>query len=39
MPDLKLAIWDIDGTLVDSRVVIQQGMERAFRRPGWAHRL
>lgn len=31
---MKLAIWDIDGTLVDSRVVIQQAMERAFKRAG-----
>lgn len=34
MPALKLAIWDIDGTLVDSRVVIQEAMERAFKRAG-----
>ena len=34
MSALKLAIWDIDGTLVDSRVVIQQAMERAFKRAG-----
>lgn len=34
MPALKLAIWDIDGTIVDSRVVIQQAMERAFKRAG-----
>lgn len=27
---LKLAIWDMDGTLVDSREVIQAAMERAF---------
>ncbi len=27
---LKLAIWDMDGTLVDSREVIQTAMERAF---------
>lgn len=31
---LKLAIWDIDGTLVDSRVVIQNAMDRAFQRAG-----
>jgi phosphoglycolate phosphatase len=31
---LKLAIWDVDGTLVDSRKVIQQAMERAFKRAG-----
>lgn len=27
---LKLIIWDMDGTLVDSREVIQRAMERAF---------
>lgn len=27
---LKLVIWDMDGTLVDSREVIQTAMERAF---------
>ena len=32
--ELKLAIWDIDGTLVDSRQVIQKAMDRAFRRAG-----
>ena len=31
---LKLAIWDIDGTIVDSRIVIQRAMERAFARAG-----
>ncbi|WP_203294561.1 HAD-IA family hydrolase [Maricaulis parjimensis] len=31
---LKLAVWDIDGTLIDSRKVIQQAMERAFARAG-----
>ncbi|MHA6289449.1 HAD-IA family hydrolase [Maricaulis sp. CAU 1757] len=31
---LKLAIWDIDGTLVDSRQVIQAAMDAAFRRAG-----
>ena len=31
---LKLAIWDIDGTIVDSRVVIQNAMDTAFRRAG-----
>lgn len=30
--ELKLAIWDMDGTLVDSREVIQRAMERAFER-------
>lgn len=29
---LKLAIWDMDGTLVDSREVIQTAMVRAFER-------
>lgn len=29
--DLRLAIWDVDGTLVDSRAVIQACMETAFR--------
>ena len=31
---LKLAIWDMDGTLVDSREVIQTAMERAFEAMG-----
>ena len=31
---LKLAIWDMDGTLVDSREVIQTAMERAFKGMG-----
>ena len=31
---LKLAIWDVDGTLIDSRQVIQRAMDRAFRRAG-----
>lgn len=31
---LKLAIWDMDGTLVDSREVIQTAMERAFDQHG-----
>ncbi len=34
MPDLRLAIWDVDGTLVDSRAVIQACMEDAFCRTG-----
>ncbi|MDP1557171.1 MAG: HAD-IA family hydrolase [Hyphomonas sp.] len=34
MPDLRLAIWDVDGTLVDSRQVIQACMEDAFRETG-----
>lgn len=34
MPELKLAIWDIDGTLVDSRQVIARAMDRAFKRAG-----
>jgi len=29
---LKLAIWDMDGTIVDSREVIQTAMVRAFER-------
>ncbi len=29
---LKLAIWDMDGTIVDSREVIQRAMSRAFER-------
>lgn len=31
---LKLAIWDIDGTIVDSRKIIQRAMDRAFHRAG-----
>jgi phosphoglycolate phosphatase len=31
MTQLRLAIWDVDGTLVDSRAVIQACMETAFR--------
>lgn len=31
---LKLAIWDIDGTLIDSRQIIQRAMNRAFERAG-----
>jgi phosphoglycolate phosphatase len=31
---LKLAIWDVDGTIVDSRQVIQKAMDRAFKRAG-----
>lgn len=34
MPSRRLAIWDIDGTLVDSREVIQTCMEAAFRETG-----
>lgn len=34
MPELRLAIWDVDGTLVDSRRVIQACMEAAFRETG-----
>ncbi len=30
----RLAIWDVDGTLVDSRQVIQACMEAAFRETG-----
>ncbi len=31
---LKLAIWDMDGTIVDSRDVIQSAMVRSFERLG-----
>lgn len=31
---LKLAIWDMDGTIVDSRDVIQSAMERTFETLG-----
>jgi len=31
---LKLAIWDMDGTIVDSREVIQTAMERTFETLG-----
>lgn len=34
MSDLKFAIFDVDGTLVDSRQVIAQAMDRAFKRAG-----
>ncbi|ABI78202.1 HAD hydrolase, IA family [Hyphomonas neptunium ATCC 15444] len=34
MTELRLAIWDVDGTLVDSRDVIQACMETAFRGAG-----
>lgn len=34
MSDLKLAIFDVDGTLVDSREVIHRAMDRAFARAG-----
>ncbi|MEO1553639.1 MAG: HAD-IA family hydrolase [Pseudomonadota bacterium] len=33
---LKLAIWDMDGTIVDSRDVIQSAMERTFETLGLA---
>lgn len=33
---LKLAVWDMDGTLVDSREVIQTAMVRAFEGQGLA---
>ena len=36
MPELRLAIWDVDGTLVDSRDVIQACMTDAFRKMGLA---
>ncbi len=31
---LKLAIWDLDGTIIDSREIIQTAMERAFEACG-----
>jgi len=34
MAQLRLAIWDVDGTLVDSRAVIQACMETAFAESG-----
>lgn len=34
MSDLKLAVFDVDGTLVDSRQVITEAMNRAFHRAG-----
>ncbi len=34
MSDLKLAVFDVDGTLVDSRQVITEAMNRAFKRAG-----
>lgn len=34
LTELRLAIWDVDGTLVDSRDVIQACMETAFRGAG-----
>jgi phosphoglycolate phosphatase len=34
MTALKLAVWDIDGTLIDSRKIIQRAMDRAFQRAG-----
>lgn len=34
MSELKLAVFDVDGTLVDSRQVITEAMSRAFRRAG-----
>ena len=34
MPELRLAIWDMDGTIVDSRDVIQRAMTRAFQMTG-----
>ncbi|XBQ15240.1 MAG: HAD-IA family hydrolase [Oceanicaulis sp.] len=34
MSGLKLAVFDVDGTLVDSRKVIAEAMDRAFRRAG-----
>ncbi len=36
MTVLRLAVWDVDGTIVDSRDVIQSAMELAFRARGLA---
>ena len=33
---LKLAIWDVDGTIVDSRKTISDCMDRAFKKQGLA---
>jgi len=34
MTDLRLAIWDVDGTIVDSRETIHNVMTEAFRQSG-----
>lgn len=34
MTDLKLALFDLDGTLVDSRLLIAESMDEAFRKNG-----
>ena len=34
MTELKLALFDLDGTLVDSRALIAESMDEAFRRNG-----
>lgn len=34
MSELKLAVFDVDGTLIDSRRVITEAMSRAFKRAG-----
>lgn len=36
MSELKLALFDLDGTLVDSRQLIAQSMDEAFRKNGLA---
>jgi len=36
MTDLKLALFDLDGTLVDSRALIAESMDEAFRKNGLA---
>ena len=32
---LKLAVWDLDGTIIDSREIIQSAMETAFQQWGF----
>lgn len=34
MTSLKLAVFDVDGTLIDSREIIHRAMDRAFTRAG-----
>ena len=36
MTELKLALFDLDGTLVDSRALIAESMDEAFRKSGLA---
>ncbi len=35
MSDLKLVVFDVDGTLIDSQEFIKEGMRRAFRAMDW----